>query len=314
MRNNISGNRSSEYELPREINCLAIRRDTDEARYSLAAVGVKNVVKIIKVAVESEHHNVKVSEYTTATISRDGVITDVAWNPNQNSSFLLCHSKGIIKYFNIEANQAQNLGLVSPWSYQHDDNYIIKLSWNANDRKLFGAAIRGAPVRLYDTSKPGSIGAVTGKSARDIAFHPTLEDLLLVGDVDNVVKIFDRRKLTEPLYRLEAYEKSASLTHVAWYPYHDPMTFVASSGNMVKMFQTKECQIDGYMLPEAVTSASSQPLVHHQHISNASSRMAQQISMTSPSEIHKIYVPGSVKSLLADNEFITILSSVVCII
>lgn len=293
--------RPMEYELPREIHCLAVRRENDDPRYSLAAVGVKNVVKIIKIQVEPEGSHVRVGEHTTATISRDGVITDVAWNPNQNSSFLVCHSKGIIKYFNIETNQAQHMGLASPWSHQQDDNFIIKLSWNASDRKLFGAAIRGSQVRLYDTSKAGSIGLVAGKAARDISFHPTIDDLLLVGDVDNVVKVYDRRKLSEHLFRFEPFDKSSSLTHVAWFPSHDPMTFVTSSANMVKVWQASDCPVN-----EDFTSAKPTATIHSSNptLSNVS-------IMAAPTKLHKIHVPGMLKSILTDNGVITTLSSLV---
>ncbi len=318
--NGLAGNgRPSEYELPREIHCLAVRRDAEDAKYSLAAVGVKNVVKIIKMNVDPDTHHVKVSEYTTATISRDGVITDVAWNPNQDTSFLVCHSKGIIKYFNIETNQAQNLGLASPWSYQHDDNYIASLSWNAKDRKLFCAAIRGAPARLYDTSKPGSIAILSGKSARDIAFHPTLDELLLVGDVDNVVKVFDRRKLSEHLYRVEPFDKSSSITHVDWFASHDPMSFIASSANMVKIYQCNHCPINFDHSSNSNTTGNADYFSSSQqqqppvsiHTSNAALRAAaiNQSTVGAAQEIHKIFVSGVLKNVSTDNGVITTLSA-----
>lgn len=278
----MSATRRVEYELPREIQCLAVTKDP-ETKSNMVAVGIKNVVKILSLNMESEPR--KITECATATVPREGYVTDVSWNPHQNTSFLLCHSKGIIKAFNLENGQGQGKALINTWSCQHDDNYIIKLSWNAGDRKVFGAAIKGAPVKLFDTSKAKFIASLPGKGARDICFHPQFAEFLLVGDVDNVVKVYDRRKLDDHLFKIEPFDKSSSLTRVAWFDNSDASSFITCSNNAVKVWQASSC-----LLP----------------VGDA----ARSVIMV-PEKVHDIFVPGSMKSVLVGDRTIVTLSQVV---
>jgi hypothetical protein len=232
------------FDLKSEIYCLSVRyKNPDPGSSSkMVAVGTKNSVKLMKMNVKPGVN--RAQEELSTTISRDGHITDVAWNPNTDCNFLACHSKGIIKYFTVN-----NTSLSSTWSLQHDDNEMLKVSWNSMDQYVFGVAIRNSNGKLYDIRKPSYINLIPGKNLRDIAFHPSkTQSELLISDIDNNVKIFDIRKFSQSLFDVMAFDKSHTWVKVNWLRRQSSSSsssssylngFITNSGNAIKIWEEK---------------------------------------------------------------------------
>jgi WD40 repeat protein len=230
----------SNYELKKEIKCLALHPNQ-----SLVACGCSSDFKLVKI----DPNNSALTEIHPSLLQAaqsPTPITDLTWNPIDQTRLAVCYTNGDLKCFNLNTGSQQK-ALTVDWIGERSTQTIHRISWSRHEAHLLASGNSEGSIKLYDIRAGKTFiqcfklkGAISSP-CRDFKFNSIDGNMIASASDNGRLMIWDRRTVAKPLMNTEAH-KNKVLT-IAWNPFSEWIIASGSADKTVKIWDTSRCNI-----------------------------------------------------------------------
>ena len=173
----------------------------------------------------------------------------ISWNPNKTGNLLSGSLDGTICLWDMH-EAAHGVNPMLTFADAHT-NGVEDVDWHKQYDYLFGSVGNDGSLALFDirNGASGLTKRVQGAHKGDvhaISFNPVSEHLLATGGADNVVNLWDMRKMDEKLHDFTGHTKE--VLQVSWSPYNEAILGSCSADRRVNIWDVN--QIGSEQTPE----------------------------------------------------------------
>ena len=166
----------------------------------------------------------------------------VCWNPNKVGNLLSGSLDGSICLWDLQ-EAAHDVKPFLSFTDCHG-NGVEDVDWHKYHEYVFGSVGNDSSLALYDTRK-GASGGLTQRiqdahkgDIHALSFNPGSEHLLATGGADNMVNLWDLRKMNEKLHSFEGHSKE--VLQVSWSPYNEAILGSCSADRRVNIWDVTQ--------------------------------------------------------------------------